>query len=117
MVEPEYEGRFVTEVIGKAQWSADDHWLALDIPTKLRRWVKLKYGARIDDTWYAIPHPSHMEEVFSVVAIADSEDEADKLALGRIKEVHGDTVRYSGDVIDQAKKCIGEAEKGGLIKW
>lgn len=117
MVEPDYEFRFVTEIIGKAQWSASGHWLALEFPAKLRRWVKFKHGTRIGKTWYAIPHPSQMEEVVSVVGLADSEAEADRLAMERIGEVHGDTFRFAGDMIEQAKKVIEEGKGDGLIQW
>ena len=115
-VEADYEHRFICEIIGKSSW-ATEHWTAIEFPKKIRPFVKLKHGTCIDGTYYAIPHPSKMEEVISVIGLADTEAEAEKLAMERMEAVHCEGLRFSGDVIESAKKVIEKAEDEGLCNW
>lgn len=115
-VEADYESRFVCELIGKSSF-AIEHWVAVEFPQKLRRWVKFGHGTFLDGTYYAIPHSSKMEEIVSVIGLGDTEDAAEKLATERTEQIHAEGLKFAGGVIEQAKKVIGEAENEGLCKW
>lgn len=109
LVEPVFTSQYGAQIIISSEW-ARDHWQLVQFPEEIRPFVKLYNHCRIDDgnglSDYVVPqfvpHFDRMSEIGSVVALADSPQEAIDLCKERAEQVKGFKVTCDCDALDRA---------------
>jgi phosphoribosylamine-glycine ligase len=91
-----------------------ENWVPIDIPDDIRQWVKIRNATVIDGKFYHAPTDRDMSEIGSVVAIADTLDEARELVKERAKRIKGFDLDVKVNALDTAEEEIEKAEKYGI---
>ena len=113
LVEPIWEAKYGVQVIIKSSW-AEDRWQSINFPDSIKRWVKLHFATKMDETYYIVPRYELMSEIGCVVAIGDTMDEAIQKAEGYCKKIKGYLVTCEVGSIDKIKETIEAGKKFGL---
>lgn len=108
MVEPVYKAKYAMQ-ISIDSCAAENCWLTVCFPEKIRKWVKLRNFAIIDGKYCIIPRYPDFNNVGSIVAIGDSIKEVEKLARSYCEQVEGEDIQCKvGDI----QKVMDIIEKG-----
>lgn len=110
--ELEPKAKFVAEIILTSGWY-DQHELNVKFPKEIAQYVKLKNHTVRDGEYYCIPN-GNGEFFGAVVAYADTQEEAIKLALERAEQVEADDLDYDDTIFDKAAESIKAGENFGI---
>ena len=113
LTEPKYLAKYAIEVMINSNW-AMDKWQTIHIPYKIRKWVKLRNIAIINETLCVIPRHPEFENIGAVIAIGDSIDDVVEKASEYCKQIKGYEVECKLDDIDKIKQVIKKGEAIGL---
>jgi hypothetical protein len=81
---------------------AEENWLPIDIPKKVRPWVKLYHSTKIEGQEYIVPIDLDMPQIGSVVGIGNTPEEAAKKCLGYCDEIEAYGLVVEKDAMQQA---------------
>jgi predicted RNase H-like HicB family nuclease len=107
VIEPEYNAKWGAEVLLISEW-ADQNWMQISFPEKIRDNVKLRNLCRIEDEYYVIPQWTGCAEIGAIVALGDTPQQAID-EVKRIAElVHGHLLDKPIDALDKAGEQMEE---------
>jgi hypothetical protein len=98
-------GAYGAQIILNSEW-AEEHWMPVQFPEEIRRWVKLYNHARIEGVDYTVPQIARMRQIGSVVAIGDDPDEVCETCKERAKAVCGFDLDREIDALDGAREDV-----------
>lgn len=113
MVELEPQARFAAEIILYSDW-VDGHYLSVDFPPELARFVKLSNSFRIDGQWWVAPRED--SEFGAAIGMGDTLEEAIEQAKAVAEAVEALDVTFEGDVLEVAQKEIEKGRAYG-VEW
>jgi hypothetical protein len=102
---------YAAEIILRSEW-ARQHFLALDIPQSIRRFIKIHGHCRIEGSDYAAP--LGIREVGAAIGLGDSLEEAVGAALEHAQAVQGLELEFDHNALDAAMDCIEQGQEFGL---
>lgn len=111
MVDPVANGSYVAEIILRSEWAVE-HFLALDIPSKVKDQVKLHNHAVIEGKDYVVP--SGIPQIGAAVGIGSSLDEAIKKAEKAVEAVKAYDLEYNKNVFEELRSMIEEGKACGI---
>lgn len=106
MVKPEFEERYAAEIIISSDQLKHD-WLAVDVPKKYKKWMKLKNACTVDGQVFCIP-VDDIGVIGSAVGVGDTMKDAIKMALDVAENVKTQDGAYAKDSFDKALETVGE---------
>ena len=104
---------YAAEIILRSEW-AREHFLALDIPESIRRFVKIHGHCRIEGRDYAAP--LGIREVGAAIGLGDSLEEAVGAALEHAEAVQGLELEFDRNALDAAMDAVEQGRQFG-IDW
>jgi hypothetical protein len=104
---------YAAEIILRSEW-AREHFLALDIPGSIRRFVKIHGHCRIEGRDYAAP--LGIREVGAAIGLGDSLEEAVGAALEHAEAVQGLELEFDRNALDAAMDAVEQGRQFG-IDW
>jgi phosphoribosylamine-glycine ligase len=107
LVEPEYEDVWGAEVLMISEW-ANQNWLHVDFPPKIRDSVKLRNFCVINGEHYVVSQLGGGREVGSVVATGKTAKEAMDKVKAVAKEVKGYELEMPVDTLDEALESLNK---------
>jgi len=113
MIEPEFEDEYYCELIMKSEWVKEKP-LAVYIPDKYRKNVKLKYMVMINGIPYILPQFIPVEEFGSIVTSGRSPEDAAEKAKAIAKEIKAIDIKFPIDKIDKGFGEIKKLDKLGI---
>jgi len=113
LVEPIYLAKYAIEVMVNSS-AAENGWLDIRFPKSIRKWVKLRHLAVIDDVYTIIPRHNDFNNIGAVIAIGDSIEEVVELAKQRCKMIKGEDIECKLDDIKPLMEIIKKGESIGL---
>ncbi len=105
LIEPVIEDRFAAQVILTSSF-ADENWLPIEIPGKIRPFVKLYHSCKVGDQEFIVPGDQEMCELGSVVATGQSMDEAIKKVTDYVSQIKAFGLKAYTDELQCAKKDL-----------
>jgi len=116
LVEPQFTHRFAVELGLTSPWLGDERWLCLDIPERVKPWIRLHGAARFGDKHWLRPQRGRGERGYlgSVVGTSNSFVEARRICIERAKQVEGLRVEFVEDDLKKAEKEIAKGEAAGI---
>jgi predicted RNase H-like HicB family nuclease len=107
VLEPDFKAKWGAEVLLISEW-ADQNWMHVSFPDKIRDNVKLRNFCCIEDQYYVIPQWTGSAEIGAVVALGDTPDQA-IAEVKRIAElVEGHLLDKPVDALDIAREQLDE---------
>jgi hypothetical protein len=95
--------------------NGDEHsWRTLEVPDKVRRWVKLYNVARVDGTYVMPPFPHSCDAIGAVVGIGDTLPEAIDQLISHVAALKDQPVTVKVESLYDGLEEIQQAEKKGL---
>lgn len=108
-IDPIFEEEYGIEVFIDSPW-AENKWQAVEIPTQIQRWVKLRNYCIIDGVFYVIPKYGDFDNVGSIVAIGKTMKEC----FNKVKEyadmIKGHKLEINTGSIDKLNEVIKKGE-------
>ncbi len=108
-IEPEYEARYAVQASIVAH-RADQRWIPIVIPDKVRRWVKLfgSYYDAADKCDYVVPVVDDDDEIGTVVGIGSSIAEAKKRCTEYADAIKNSEIKIKLESLDDAEKELAK---------
>lgn len=113
VVDLELKAQYGAQVVLKSDWVLD-HFLAVDIPEGMRRWIKLHAHCRLGDKDYVAPFGA--KEFGAAIGIGDTMKQAVDNALKHAEAVSALELDYDGDALNSVMNQIEKGVKNG-IDW
>jgi hypothetical protein len=104
---------YAAEIILRSEW-AREHFLALDIPASIRRFIKVHGHCRIDGRDYAAP--LGICEIGAAIGLGDTLEDAVGAALEHAQAVEGLELEFDRDALNAAMESIEQGREFG-INW
>ncbi len=104
---------YAAEIILRSQW-ATKHFLALDIPDSVRRFIKIHGHCRIEGRDYAAP--LGIREVGAAIGLGNSLEDAVNAALEHAQAVQGLELEFDRDALNSVMDSIEQGQQFG-IDW
>jgi hypothetical protein len=104
---------YTAEIILRSEW-AREHFLALEIPPSVRRFIKVHGHCRIEGRDYAAP--LGIREVGGAIGLGDSLEEAVGAALEHAQAVAGLELEFDRDALNAAMESVEQGREFG-IEW
>src|SRR5579875_273094 len=104
---------YAAEIILRSQW-ATKHFLALDIPDSVRRFIKIHGHCRIEGRDYAAP--LGIREVGAAIGLGDSLEDAVGAALEHAEAVAGLELEFDRNALNAAMEAVAQGREFG-IDW
>lgn len=105
VIEPEFKAKWGAEVLLISEW-ADENWMHVSFPDKIRENVKLRNFCQIEGEYYVIPQWTGSAEIGAVVALGNTPDEA----IAEVKRiaalVEGHLLSKPVDALDIAREHL-----------
>lgn len=105
MIEPEFKAKWGAEVLLISEW-ADQNWMQVSFPDKIRQFVKLRNFCRIEGEYYVIPQWTGSAEIGAVVALGDTPDQAIENCKKIAEQVEGHLLDKPIDALDVAREQL-----------
>ena len=105
LIEPEFKSKWGAEVLLISEW-ADQNWMHVSFPRKIREFVKLRNFCVIDGEYYVIPQWTGCAEIGAVVALGDTPDEAIENCKKIAEQVEGHLLDKPIDALDIAREQL-----------
>ena len=113
LIEPKYAAKYAGEVMINST-AAENGWLDISFPDKIRRWVKLRNLCIIDGIYSIIPRHKDFNNIGAVIAIGDSIDEVVKKAQKYCEQIEGEDIECKLKDIQPLMDIIEKGKKIGL---
>jgi len=113
MVEPEPMAKYGAEIIICSDW-ADCHFQTVKFPPALRKYVKLRYGAKINGNYVVIPQHEKLKQHGACIGFGDTMEEACNMAKDVAEQVSGYGLDIRVDALNDAEEQIEKANEMGL---
>jgi hypothetical protein len=107
VIEPEFRAKWGAEVLLISEW-ADQNWMHVSFPDKIRENVKLRNFCRIEDQYYVIPQWTGSAEIGAVVALGDTPDQAIENCKKIAEQVEGHLLDKPVDALDIAREQLDQ---------
>ena len=104
---------YAAEIILRSEW-AREHFLALDIPKELRRFIKIHGHCRIDGRDYAAP--LGIREIGAAIGLGDCLEDAVDAALEHAQAVQGLELEFDRSALKAATEAVEQGREFG-IEW
>jgi len=112
MPKPKAKAKYGAELILSSPWYKT-HWVHVEMPEKIERWVKLNNVTKIDGKYYCVPNKND-GYMGAVVAIGDDPyvclDNVMKIA----KHVKAHQIEYLDGTVEKCREAIKRGEALGL---
>jgi len=105
VIEPEFKAKWGAEVLLISEW-ADENWMHVSFPKKVREFVKLRNFCRIDGEYYVIPQWTGCAEIGAVVGLGDTPNEAIENCKKVAEQVEGHLLDKPLDALDVAREQL-----------
>ncbi len=105
--------RYAAEIILRSEWGRK-HFLALDIPEPVRRFVKIHGHCRLDGRDYAAP--LGIREIGAAIGIGDSLEDAVGAAIEHAEAVAGLELEFDRNALNAAMEAVEQGRQYG-IEW
>lgn len=117
VVEPEFAARYAAELLLRSEW-AMHNWLPLRIPPAIRKHVKIRNLAVIDNEPYYVPLASQgaCSVIGAVAALGDTSDEAIEACRKIAAKVEGYEIDCSPDSLDESKEHLAKILASNIDK-
>jgi len=102
--------KYTAGVCLESEW-AENNWLEVEFPEKIRRWIKFRMACRIDGRYYAVPGFS---SVCSVIAIGNSIEEVIEKVKERVEMIEGRELDKDTSGLDKVYETIKKGRKFGI---
>lgn len=113
VVELRPSAAYAAEIILRSDW-ARDHFLALDFPEQIRRFIKIHGHCRIDGRDYAAP--LGIREIGAAIGLGNCLEDAIGSALEHAEAVEGLEVEFDRSALKVATEAIEQGREFG-IEW
>ena len=107
MIEPEFKAKWGAQVLLISEW-ADQNWMHVSFPDKIRDHVKLRNFCMIEGEYYVIPQWTGCAEIGAVVALGDTPEQAIKECKRLCELVEGHLLTKPVDALDLARQQLDE---------
>src|SRR5579885_3383625 len=104
---------YAAEIVLRSEW-AREHFLALDIPRSVSRFIKVHGHCRIDGRDYAAP--LGIREVGAAIGLGDSLEDAVGAALEHAEAVAGLELEFDRNALNAAMEAVAQGREFG-IDW
>lgn len=101
LIEPEPEGKYGAQIVLTSEWAVENPQ-RVTFPEEIRHMVKLYNHCRIDGVDWIIPQIAKMKHIGSIVAVADSPEEARDNCKEAAEQVTGFDLSYNEEALDEA---------------
>lgn len=108
LVDPKTSAKFAAQAILTSSF-AEENWLPVNVPDKIRNNVKLYHSAMVDDQQFIIPTDCDMTEIGSVVATGNTLDEAIKKVSEYAGIIEAFGLKCKTDSLEEAKTELAKA--------
>lgn len=108
IIEPKPVARYAAQAVMDSVF-AEEHWLPIYIPEKIRPNVKLYNSCILDGQEFIVPTAVDMPQIGSIVATGNTLDEAIRKVQTYAKEIQGYQVDINVSALDKAKVELGKA--------
>lgn len=108
IVEPKPAAKYAAQAIISSNF-ADENWLPVSIPEKVRDKFKLYHSCILDGQEYIVPTGVDMCEIGSVVGTGNTLDEAIRKCEEYAQQIHGYQVKVDLDALQEAKQELNKA--------
>jgi hypothetical protein len=105
--------KFVAELMLYTD-EAKEEWVPVLVPDEVKEYVHFKYALRVDNMWYSVPNVYKQDIIGSVVAGADTLEEAIELVKKRADMIKAEGLHYNIASLDKALSEISKGEKYGI---
>ena len=105
VVEPDFKAKWGAEVLLISEW-ADQNWMQVSFPPKIREFVKLRNFCKIEGEYYVIPQWTGCAEIGAVVALGDTPDQAIENCKKVAEQVEGHLLDKPIDALDVAREQL-----------
>jgi hypothetical protein len=105
VIEPEFKAKWGAEVLLISEW-ADQNWMQVSFPDKVRDNVKLRNFCCIEGEYYVIPQWTGCAEIGAVVALGDTPDAAIEECKRICELVEGHLLDKPCDALDVAREQL-----------
>lgn len=113
LVQPEFGAKFAAEAMIYHDGDPE-HWRAIEVPEKVRRWVKLYRACQPDDLYQIVPSQPHIEEIGAVVGLGDTIEEAVEAVKEHVGWLGEQHISVKTKSLYEALEEIHKAEKQGI---
>lgn len=101
--------KFVAELMLYTD-EAKEEWVPVLVPDEIKDYVHFKYALRVNDMWYSVPNVYQQDIIGSVVAGADTLEEAIELVKKRADMIKAEGLHYNVESMDKALQEIKKGE-------
>ena len=113
LVEPIWTAKYGIEIMINSQ-NAENQWHDVSFPKSIRKWIKLRNLAIIDDVYCIIPRHGDFNNIGAVIAIGDSIDEVVEKAKGYCEQIKGEGIDCKVNDIQPLLDIISKGKAIGL---
>lgn len=113
MISPEIKYKYVSEIMIHSQW-ADKNWQPIQFPDTIRKNLKFRNLAVIENEYYVVPQVVGLPEIGAVVAGADTIGEAFKKVLTYAKQVEGYFIESKDESLEKVTESINKLKTFGI---
>lgn len=114
MIQPIWEAKYGIEVMINSAW-AQNKWQTIDFPESIRRWVKLRNLAIIDDKYCIIPRHRDADNIGAVISFGKSKEECIETVKKYADQIKGFSIDIKMGCIDKLNEVISKGEKLGIM--
>ena len=115
MIEPEYSCEYVAVATLHCCDHVRNQWFTLNIPEKVRRWVKLYHYCMCDDLYHFIPSvPLECDEAGVVIGCGDSIEEAIDDLKDHFEMLKDEPLTCQVEGFAELLKQVNDAEEEGM---
>jgi hypothetical protein len=109
MMQPKYNSRYGAVAIMKSDF-AEENWMAVKIPEKSKRWVKLMNWCKIEGVDYALPI-NGFSEFGAVIGTGNTMREAKENCIKNAEGIEGDSLIIELNELDSAEEQISKMKE------
>lgn len=107
---PRMKYKYAAGVTMESDW-ADKHWLKVQFPKEMRRWVKFRLATKFDDGYYVVPG---FNSLGTIIALGNSVEEVAKLVKDRAGQVKSISIEPSLGAFERLHKEIQDLKQYGI---
>jgi hypothetical protein len=113
MVDPVAVAKYCSQAVIYAD-HADEEWMTVDIPEKIRNFVKLYFHCRINGRDKVAPQPAKFSQIGWVVGLGNTLKEANEQCELHAEMISGDKIEVKTDTLEKVIEEIRKGEELGV---
>lgn len=110
MTQPDIKYKYGCAVGLDSGW-ADEHWLEVEVPEDIRKYVKLRKHIKVEDKYYAVPGFSSL---CAVIGLGETLEQAIQDCKDRIEQISAYQIEKNTSGLDSIIDSIKQGEELGL---